>query len=227
MESWRPRLYGIAIACVVLTAAACASVPKEVVELSYRMGQDLEVVHSSYVTLIHQHFDSLKQARVDYVDNEWAPVFLKDFVARGRLVDMAKGTIVMTGGRFAAPDSGRQETELLDSVGAWARAATARIERKKADLLDPLNAQETSLTSDVNLAFDQLNRGNATITAHLNSLRKVQEVQDETLSALNLKNLRDTINTRLVQASDLAAQGLDEVRKADKVVRQVDAFLDQ
>jgi len=191
------------------------------------MGQDLEVVHSSYVTLIHRHFESLKQARIDYVDNDWAPVFLKDFVARGRLVDMAKGTIVMSGGKFVAPDSGRQEAQLLEGVGAWARAATDRIERKKADLLEPLNTQETSLTSDVNLAFDQLNRGNATITAHLNSLRKVQEVQDEALSALNLKSLRDTINTRLVQASDLAAKGLDDVRKADNVVKQVDAFIDR
>jgi hypothetical protein len=227
MRLWRHTLYRIATICAVVTSAACASVPKEVVELSYRMGQDLEVVHSSYVTLIHQHFDSLKQARIDYVDNEWAPVFLKDFIARGRLVDMAKGTIVMTGGKFAAPDGGRQESQLLDSVGAWARAATARIDRKKADLVDPLNAQETSLTADVNNAFDQLSRGNATITAHLNSLRKVQEVQDQALEALNLKNLRDTINARLVQASDLAAKGLDDVRKADKVVKQADAFIEQ
>jgi len=210
-----------------LTAAGCAHVPKEVVELSYRIGQDLESVHNSYVTLIHRHFDALKQARIDYVDNEWAPVFLKDFIARGRLVDIAKGTVVVSGGAFASPDAGRQATQLLDSVGIWARVATAQIAKKKSDLVDPLNKDETSLTSDVNNAFDQLTRGNATITAHLNSLRKVQEVQDEALQALNLKNLRDSINNRLVQVSDLAAKGLDEVRKADKVVKQVDSFIGQ
>jgi len=227
MRSWQHKLYGIAAACVVTASAACASVPKEVVELSYRMGQDLEVVHSSYVTLIHRHFESLKQARLDYVDNEWAPVFLKDFVARGRLVDMAKGTVVLADGKFAPPDSARQPTQLLESVGTWAHIATVQIDKKKTTLLEPLNTEETSLTSDVNHAFDQLNRGNATITAHLNSLRKVQEVQDEALSALDLKNLRDTINNRLVQASDLAAKGLDDVRKADKVVKQVDTFISQ
>lgn len=226
MRSWRSTLCVFATT-FALTAAGCAHVPKEVVELSYRIGQDLESVHNSYVTLIHRHFDALKQARIDYVDNEWAPVFLKDFIARGRLVDIAKGTVVVSGGAFASPDAGRQATQLLDSVGIWARVATAQIAKKKSDLVDPLNKDETSLTSDVNNAFDQLTRGNATITAHLNSLRKVQEVQDEALQALNLKNLRDSINNRLVQVSDLAAKGLDEVRKADKVVKQVDSFIGQ
>jgi hypothetical protein len=142
-------------------------------------------------------------------------------------VDIAKGTVVMSDGQFVAPDAARKEAELLDSVGGLARAATRRIDRKKADLLKPINDAETSLTSDVNVAFDQLRRGNATITAHLTSLRKVQEAQDEALEALNLKNLRDTVNNGLVQASDLAAKGIEKVRETDKVVKQVEAFVDR
>jgi hypothetical protein len=227
MSSWQHKVCGIATACAVLASASCASVPKEVVQLSYRMGQDLESVHSSYMTLIHAHFESLRQTTIDFVDYEWAPVMLKGFVATGQLVDIAKGIVVMSNGKPVRPDAGKEEIELLDSVGGWARAATRRIDKKKADLLKPINDAEITLTSEVNLAFDQLNRGNATITAHLNSLRKVQEAQDEALEALQLKGLRDTLNDGLVKASDLAAKGIEKVRETENVVKQADAFVDK
>jgi hypothetical protein len=227
MRLWRHTLYGIATACAVVTSAACASVPKEVVELSYRMGQDLEGVHTSYIALVHDHFDRLRQARLDYVEKEWAPVMIRGFIDDGQLVQMAKGTVVFSGGNFIAPDPANKETQLLDSVGTWARSAVRKIEAKKTSLIDPLNTQEVALSKAVNDAFDQLNRGNSTITAHLNSLRKVQEVQDDALSALHLKDLRDTINNKLVQVSDLAAKELDDVRKVDKVVKQGETLIGQ
>jgi hypothetical protein len=191
------------------------------------MGQDLEAVHVSYVALVHDHFERLRQARLDYVEKEWAPVMIKDFIDRGQLIQMAKGTVVFTGGQFVAPDAANKETQLVDSVGTWARSAVRQMDTKKASLLNPLNAQEVALTKAVNDAFDQLSRGNSTITAHLNSLRKVQEVQDDALSALHLKDLRDNINNKLVQVSDVAAKELDDVRKVDKVVKQAEAFIGQ
>ena len=38
----------------------CATIPKETVELSYAIGQDLDAVHASYTNLIHKHFDNLR-----------------------------------------------------------------------------------------------------------------------------------------------------------------------
>ena len=54
--------------------------------------------------------------------------------------------------------------------------------------------------------------------AHLNSIRKVQEVQDGVLSALGIRELRDKINDALIKASDEAAQYLYEIEKADDAV---------
>ena len=111
------------------------------------------------------------------------------------------------------------------TVRQWAQSAIGQIDKKKAELLDPLNAKETELTASIDDAFGQLNRGNATITAHLNSLRKVQEVQDEALAAVHLKDLRDKIDDSLVQVSDEAAKGLDQVRKADGIVKKAETLL--
>ena len=65
------------------------------------------------------------------------------------------------------------------------------------------------------ISFANTSWANATITAHLNSLREVQEVQDQALQALHVKDLRDKINKALVTASDKAAGGLDKIKEAD------------
>lgn len=195
----------------------CSTVPKEVVELSYRMGEDIAAVQKSYKLLIHDHFEALRAERVRYLNDEWTPSYIKAWVADGRLVDVAKGVVVWSEekGDFVRPAAGKEEMGLLVTIGFWSAAAIKEIEGKKAELLEPLNKQEAQLSSWVDDAFNRLYRGNATITAHLNSLRKVQEVQDDALSALSLKELRDKINNELVTASDKAEAGLEAVRKAD------------
>ena len=73
---------------------------------------------------------------------------------------------------------------------------------------------EQGLLASVDSAFTQVMMANATITAHLNSLREVQEVQDEVLKALNLRDLRDRVNNALVDASNTAQQITDQVNQA-------------
>jgi len=227
MKLWRRGTFICAAACAAIGGASCATVPKEVVELSYRVGQDIQSVQMSYKTLVHSHFDSLRQTRLQYLNDEWAPTFIRMWVDDGRLIDVAKGTVVWseTKDDFTPPTAGREQVDLLVTVRQWAQSAVGQIEQKKAELIEPLNRQETELTASIDDAFLQLTRGNATITAHLNSLRKVQEVQDEALAAVHVKDLRDKINNALVQASDDAAKGLEQVRKADGIVKKAETFL--
>jgi len=85
-------------------------------------------------------------------------------------------------------------------------------------LIAPLTSDEKQLREQVKQAFANITRSNATITAHLNSLREVQEVQDEVLKSLNLKELRDKINSQLVNASEKAKKGLEKIKEADAKV---------
>ncbi len=207
----------LAMIVSAIQLGGCSTVPKEVVELSYRMGNDISAVQKSYKMLIHAHFEALRAERIRYLNEEWTPKYIRAWVEDGRLVDVAKGVVVWSEekGDFVKPVSGKEEEGLLVTIGFWSTAAVKEIEGKKAELLEPLNKQEDQLSSWVDEAFNRLYRGNAAITAHLNSLRKVQEVQDDALAALNLKDLRDKINNELVTASDKAEAGLEAVRKAD------------
>ena len=81
--------------------------------------------------------------------------------------------------------------------------------------MTPLDNDEKELLTTVDHAFSRLQIANATVTAHLNSLRKVREVQDDALAALDLKELQNKINEMLISMSEKAMKGLKAVEKAD------------
>ncbi|PML67113.1 hypothetical protein FCV85_05475 [Vibrio sp. F13] len=201
--------------CTLLSACA-ATVPKEVVELSYQMEKDMSQVEEAYVTLVRQHVSMLKKQREDYLYREWVPVMLEDWIQTGQLIEMAQGTVVYDesmGGfkTVTQPDRLSQ----LSSITEWALAASEEIEAKKRELIQPLEEAEQKLIADIHLSFNLLIQGNQTITAHLNSIREVQDVQNKLLERAGWDGLRDNINQQLSELSEQAVTGLDEVRKLD------------
>jgi hypothetical protein len=66
------------------------------------------------------------------------------------------------------------------------------------------------------VAFAQLLRANATVTAHLESLRHVQTEQDQVLDQAGLKSLRDRIDSGLTRVSEGTQSAIDELEKDRK-----------
>jgi hypothetical protein len=191
------------------------------------MGQDISAVHASYKLMVHSHFEALRAQRLRYLNGEWAPRYVAAWVEDGRLVDVANGKVVWSPekGDFVAPDPATAQANLLQTIRFWAQAAINEIQTKSLALLSPLDMAEDSLTVAVDDAFNQLYRANSVITAHLNSLREVQEVQDDALAALRVKALRDKIDSAIVQASDKAQEALEAIRVADSLPAKAEGIL--
>jgi hypothetical protein len=200
----------IQIAVIILAMFffnGCATVPKETVELSYMMGQDLDAVHTSYQSLVHKHFDNLRRQTNDFLEKKWIPTYLGNFIKNGNLVSLAQD-----------PDP----TKAFEGVSTWVEVAMAAIDEEKKELITPINNDEQQVLTAVDDSFNRLMRANAAITAQLNSIRKVQEVQDDTLKALNLKDLRDQVNQQLISASKKAESAIEQVEKANNIIKGVD-----
>ena len=214
---------------IAVFSFGCQTVPKEVVELSYVMGEDLEALNTSYANLIHQYFENLRDQRRAYIDEVWYPRFIANWREDGELVAIVKEKRIWSEEKksLITIPVGSAPDESLKTLEDWLVSALNEYERKESELLDPLNKDEERLIVLVKQAFINVTRANATITAHLNSLREVQDVQDETLKALNLKKLRDEINKQLINASKKAKNGLEQVEKADekseKVTQKIDS----
>lgn len=200
-------LKSLLIVIMPILVGCRATVPKEVVELSYTVGQDLNAVHASYRELIQTHFSGLRAQTIFFLDNRWVPVYLEDFVKTGGLIESATGT---------------DPKAVLKDVQLWAEVAIEEIEDKKKELLDPIDHDEQALLNSADEAFSRIMRANAAITAHLNSIRKVQEVQDEILSALKLKDLRDKINNGLIAASEKAQNTIETFKKAEGIIDELE-----
>jgi len=170
----------------------CASVPKESVELSYALGEDLESLHQSYKTLITSYFDILRRDVNSAIDRVFFPAYINDFVITGELIEHAKN-------------------ENHAWVEAWARIAVETVDKERINRIEPINQAERELLLSVNDAFDKVVRANSTITAHLNSIRKVDEVQGRVLESLELKDVRDRIQFALAEASNRANEITNEI----------------
>ncbi|MGR5457323.1 hypothetical protein ACPV5N_25895, partial [Vibrio alfacsensis] len=79
-------------------------------------------------------------------------------------------------------------------VKEWALVATEEIEEKRRELIVPLEKAESVMLADIRQSFALMKQGNQTITAHLNSIREVQDVQNELLESVDLEQLRSNIN---------------------------------
>jgi hypothetical protein len=186
------------------------------------MGKDLEAINTSYDKLIHQYYENLRDQRRAYLDDIWYPRFIANWREDGELVAIAKEERIWSEEKqqLVSVPAGSEPKESLTTLNDWVNYALYAYEEKESELLSPLNIDEERLREQVKQAFINLTRANATITAHLNSIREVQEVQDEALRALNLDELRDKINEQLINASEKAKKGLEKVKEADEKVEK-------
>jgi len=189
-----------------VAAGSCAKVPPEVVRLSSTLGEDIVATQTSYQLLITSHFENLRGQVDTFVDARWRPVFLRRFIQSGKLAERAKES-----------DPEKQAT----GVGNWAQVAVESIEAKRKELLDPIDQDERALRVAVDDAFNRMIRANTAVTAHLNSIRKVTEFQDQILQSAGVKDLRDKINQALVDTSAKTQKAIEAVAKADNVVSEL------
>ena len=188
---------------LIVSLSACASVPREVVELSYAMGADLDEVEGTHETLVRLHFDDLRRRTDDFLTTQWQPAYLRHFIQEGDLVALATD-----------PDP----NEVLDGVQSWTEVALEEIQAKRHELLDPLDVHEQELMEAVGAAFARLRTANATITAHLNSIRAVDEAQGDALARLGLGDLRGQITAGLAEASRITEEGIRATTEADSLL---------
>lgn len=207
----------------MISGCVSATVPEEIVKLSYQMGEDMSTLHRSYEKLVRERFDDLRNKRRQYLEQQWKPRFIDNWVEIGRLEDVANGKVVWSFDKkqFISPTPSKADIQRLNTLEEWTSQAIRKIQEKEQELIKPLDNQENELLGDIRKAFDRLMKANAQITAHLNSIREVQEVQDEFLEALNIKDLRNRIDSKLVELSLKAEDGLAKIKKADGIVDKI------
>jgi len=183
--------------------SGCASVPAEAVTLSRTVGEDLQVVHTSYNKMVRDYFDLMRQETIGVFEQKFTPAYLKVYVPESGLVDLAK-------------------TENFEGLEFWARTVVDRLDSTRKQLVEPIDAREQAMLEQIDAMFARMATANAEVTAHLNSVRKVHEAQDQALAQVGLPNLRQQVTDSLTEASNFAKELTHKIESAEGKLEKLD-----
>jgi len=97
----------------------------------------------------------------------------------------------------------------------WAEDAQVEINKRRKELLDPLNKAEQHVSAELTASYSQLLKANGVVTARLEAAAKVKTLQDEVLQAFNVKGQADVLRSKL---ADLSGTVGSAISAGDKIL---------
>lgn len=195
------------IPLMLLVLSGCVSAPKETVELAEITDHQVAELQKSHVKFAQLYYGKLRDDVNRFIDEKWTPTFLSKAVNnrafrsdlddayltssisvddvsvqwRGRELQEPQKRIVLEGVKQAVA---AETSKLGQILIEWSQEAQSQISKKRKSLLDPLNEQERFVLAQINSAFADLQRSQATIKAYLSSAVELKEKQDQVMSKL-------------------------------------------
>lgn len=180
------------------------------------MGTDIKVLHNSHIKTVQVYFGKIKYDINSFIDEKYAP-FIIHYVLKSELVNYKQGKTSLFGTiEIAGQKEGQKEAnDALTVMVDFQEAARKQIESKREELLSPILKQESEITNAVNQSYENVQYANSSITAYLQSIRKVREAQQQALSMVGLEGSDSLVTNSLVKLSE-------QVEKAVKTGKEID-----
>tara|TARA_B110000240_G_scaffold181293_1_gene213130 strand:+ start:28 stop:738 length:711 start_codon:yes stop_codon:yes gene_type:complete len=205
----------LAIICLL---NSCVSVPKETVQLSRIIGTDLTVLQNSHTTMVELFYNEIINNINAFIEEVYAP-FIINYVLKGELKNYKNNVSPSIFGvinKAASDGAGKAETgEVLVEMSNILKAANTRIEKKRNELLDPIQKQKDAMLRNINTSYENTRRANSSVTNYLQSVLSLKESQREILSIVGLKGMDEALNNTLLKASDVTKSLLIEGKEID------------
>ena len=210
------KIRNLIIVLTLVIFSGCASIPKEVVTLSQTLGKDIKVLHNSHINTVEVYFGKIKYDINSFIDEKYAP-FIIHYVLKSELVNYKQGKTSLFGTiEIAGQKEGQKEAnDALTVMVDFQEAARKQIESKREELLSPILKQESEITNAVNQSYENVQYANSSITAYLQSIRKVKEAQQQALSMVGLEGSDSLVTNSLVKLSE-------HIEKAVKSGKEID-----
>ena len=190
--TWLRRLALILLLPTVL--AACASVPPQTVELSNTLGRDLAELERAHRELASLYFRQAKDDVNRFIDEVYTPAFIKEFAKQAKLDTAVTKTM------------DEKPEDLLEGLTAFVNKAHERIEKKRRELLDPIEKQEADVMDAIIESHRRVQAGHGTIAAYLASVVKVRETQNQLLAEVGLEGLPEEVGRQTAAVADKIAE---------------------
>lgn len=200
-----------ALALLALLPACSPQVPPQTVELSLAIGERITASEVSHEALVRELFDQSRGRIQDFLEYRWTPEFLANFTRDAELLSLLEDPTIGDDERGAI---------VLD----FAEAAVVEIERKRRELLGPLDGLEAEALREIRASYADLRAMNVSVTGYLQSIHDLSEIQEDILDRLRLQRVRDAALdevTALNRALEQAIAGAGEVEDVIGDIRDI------
>jgi hypothetical protein len=197
----------IILTSVFLFFVSCATIPPEAPELSAELGNRINAIQNSNLTLLHRFFD-LKRTEVDrFIQNEWVPTFAEEIFSDPKLKKVWN-TIVTE----------NKPSDRLKFLVTTGPKLQERINQKRIELIKPLDDIERRIEEEIRNEYAQARATNNSITSFLLSASKVEENRNRYLEMVGItdKKVGHTINRVNDVVNDLLSSAKSAEKKAIK-----------
>lgn len=236
------------LVCLTFLALGCATTPKETVELSEIVDQQIMEMQRSHESFIGLYYEKLREEVDGFMEQKWIPFFLSNTVngvggsgmqfrkdldkayklsnidwentiqIKGIQDDDVKKSIIEAVKELTLKENVRLGMVLLD----FSKAVQEQINARRKSLMQPIDDQERYVLDQLRLGYADLLRSNAAIKGHLAAAVKLTEERDLILEKAGaLENQRKIISTA-VEYNDKAARALNKSKNFEE---NIDDFL--
>ncbi|QSE98654.1 hypothetical protein [Fulvivirga lutea] len=203
---------------IIILISSCAKVPQQAVDLSATVGKDLVTVYQSHKATANLLFSRMKDDVNDFVDNVYAPYQIGKLLEQD-YADFTSGdpeslvSFIHTAANNSSDAQGKKRA--LEAMNFFVTYVQSDIEGYRKELLAPINKQEKEVLQAIDKSYNQIIYAHSIVTAHIASVRKVHESQEEILNLFGIEDLRSKSADKLNAASEKLSELLDKVDQSD------------
>ena len=191
--------------CIIMTLiTACASIPKESVEMSATLDRQLLALESANIALINNVYAAKEAAAVEYLDNVWFPNYLDNYFANESV--QALWEYVLNS------DNPADRTEVTSFL---TKTAIEQYSNEKAMLLAPIAAERDSIISIYAIEYEKARQMNDAIGKLLESEYEVKKAYGSMLPEGKAERLDSVLNSSLSRLDS----GLRRIKASSSVVK--------
>lgn len=202
---------------IVVFLNGCAEIPKETVELSDTVGRDLSTLQEANLALVDTLFDRMERDVNQFIDTQYRPAYVKKLVEEFGLIDEINLALA------------EQPDAVLILLEDFVSAAVEDVDNKRSELLMKIRLQHNEVRGEVDRSFNQVRTAQSVIGAHLASVMKVHDMQDDLLKEAGLDDARHKIASETAEISrkisQLTDKGRDFEGSWDKKVAEMDKLI--
>jgi hypothetical protein len=186
--------------------SSCATLPKATVDTSVLLEQQISALERNHLKMVDLYFDERESQALEFLNNEWYPMFLDNFFKEDAVVELWEETV-----------NSNNISDRTENV----KMLTVVIQENYMEMHDSLFIPIQKMKEEMRIAITEEYRKartmNAAITNNVASVNDIQEKRKELLSNFvdyeSLENKLDEGLNQLDNILDQSQKVVDEYNK--------------